>query len=106
MARSLSREGIWLNRFLTPKIVPPSFIWTNPSNGEISKVHEWIQPLTNLDDSKKNKKPDIVMVGVPLSRSSISASAASEFPDFFRRAWKGFTTYNLDYDLDLSQMTC
>ena len=48
---------------------------------------------------------DIVVVGVPLSRSSISPSGASEFPDTFRRAWKGFTTYNVEEDLDLAAMT-
>jgi formiminoglutamase len=41
---------------------------------------------------------------VPLSRSSISASAASENPDAMRRAWKYFTTYNLDEDVDLSDL--
>ena len=57
---------------------------------------------TNLETCKD---ADFVIVGVPLSRSSISASGASEFPDFFRRAWKGFTTYNLDEDVDLSERT-
>ncbi|MDP4112719.1 MAG: agmatinase family protein, partial [Bacillota bacterium] len=53
----------------------------------------------------KGKAEDFVVVGIPLSRSSISASGASEFPDFFRRAWKGFSTYNLDEDIDLSDRT-
>lgn len=51
------------------------------------------------------KDAEVVILGVPLSRSSISASGASEFPDAFRRSWKGFTTYNLDDDVDLSGMT-
>lgn len=71
----------------------------------VSKVHEWIQPITNESDPEKSKTTDFVVVGVPLSRSSISASGASEFPDFFRRAWKGFSTYNLDEDIDLSDRT-
>ena len=85
---------------------PPSFTWVRPDHdADIAKVHEWIQPLTSDSDPEKSKDADFVVVGVPLSRSSISASGASEFPDAFRRAWKGFTTYNLDEDIDLLEMT-
>lgn len=92
-----------MKSFLFPKINPPSFTWVRPEQGEVTKVHEWIQPLTSSTDPDMSKDVDFVVVGVPLSRSSISASGASEFPDFFRRAWKGFTTYNLDEDVDLSE---
>ncbi|MFZ7944490.1 agmatinase family protein [Neobacillus sp. 19] len=92
-----------MKSFLYPKLIPPGFTWIRPEGGAvISKVHEWIQPLSAESDAEKSKDADFVMVGVPLSRSSISASGASEFPDAFRRAWKGFTTYNLDEDVDLS----
>ncbi|KAA0544650.1 agmatinase family protein [Bacillus sp. BGMRC 2118] len=50
------------------------------------------------------QKVDAAILGVPLSRSSISASAASETPDAIRRAWKYFSTYNLDEDVDLSEL--
>jgi formiminoglutamase len=91
-----------LKSFLFPKINPPSFVWVQPEGGAASKVHEWIQPLTSESDPEQSIRAEVVVVGVPLSRSSISASGASEFPDAFRRAWKGFTTYNLDEDVDLS----
>jgi formiminoglutamase len=95
-----------LKSFLYPKLNPPSFTWVRPEVGAgTAKVHEWIEPLTAASDPEKSKGTDFVFVGVPLSRSSISASGASEFPDAFRRAWKGFTTYNLDEDIDLSEMT-
>lgn len=93
-----------MKSFLYPKLNPPSFTWVRPEQGAVvSKVHEWIQPLTASAEPVKSKDVDFVVVGVPLSRSSISASGASEFPDAFRRAWKGFTTYNLDDDVDLSE---
>ena len=93
-----------MKSFLFPKINPPSFMWVTPNGGASSKVHEWIQPLTADVGPEVGKNTDVVVVGVPLSRSSISASGASEFPDAFRRAWKGFTTYNLDEDVDLSEL--
>ncbi|PGY08401.1 agmatinase family protein [Bacillus sp. AFS031507] len=95
-----------MKSFLYPKLNPPSFTWVRPDEGaEAAKVHEWIQPLTAASDPEKSKDADFVIVGVPLSRSSISASGASEFPEAFRRSWRSFTTYNLDEDIDLSEMT-
>jgi formiminoglutamase len=80
-------------------------MWLRPESGEVSKVHEWIQPITADADREVSKNAEVVILGVPLSRSSISASAASEFPEAFRRSWKSFTTYNLDDDVDLSELT-
>jgi formiminoglutamase len=95
-----------LKSFLYSKLNPPSFTWVRPDQGaEVTKVHEWIQPLTASTNRGKSKEADFVIVGVPLSRSSISPSGASDFPDAFRRAWRGFTTYSLDEDIDLSEMT-
>lgn len=93
-----------MKTFLSPIINPPNFIWTESAanSGEVSKVHEWIAPITSETDFEKSKLADAVLLGVPLSRSSISASGASEFPEFFRRSWRSFTTYNLDEEIDLS----
>ena len=44
----------------------------------------------------------MVLYGAPISRSSISVSGASLYTMEFRKMWKGFATYNLDADLDLS----
>ncbi len=95
-----------MKSFLYPKLIPASFTWVRPDDDvDVAKIHEWIRPLTSASDPEKCKNADVVLVGVPLSRSSISPSAASEFPDAFRRSWRGFTTYNLDEDMDLSEMT-
>jgi formiminoglutamase len=80
-------------------------MWVRPENGAGGKVHEWIQPITALTDPEMSKDAEVVILGVPLSRSSISASGASEFPEAFRRSWRGFATYNLDDEVDLSEMT-
>ncbi|WP_045515745.1 agmatinase family protein [Neobacillus niacini] len=94
-----------MKSFLYPTINPPSFTWVRPESGEVSKVHEWIQPITAITDPEESKNAEVVILGVPLSRSSISASGASEFPEAFRRSWRSFATYNLDDDVDLSEMT-
>ncbi|RHW42891.1 formimidoylglutamase [Neobacillus notoginsengisoli] len=65
------------------------------------KVHEWIQPIADFSKGA-SLDADVVLAGVPLSRSSISASGASEFPEAFRRSWKSFATYNLDEEVDLA----
>ena len=80
-------------------------MWLRPENGVMSKVHEWIQPITDVTDSVEAKNAEVVILGVPLSRSSISASGASEFPEAFRRSWRSFAAYNLDDDVDLTEMT-
>ncbi|WP_026690994.1 agmatinase family protein [Alteribacter aurantiacus] len=79
---------------------PPPFIW-NQVRDRPEKVHEWIRPVSG----KKTEDADAVLYGVPLSRSSISASAASLFPEACRRAWRGFTTYNIDEDVDVNRLT-
>ncbi len=84
-----------------PMLNPPIFRWRNQTTEP--KVHEWIQTVSESDIPNWDTF-DVSILGVPLSRSSISASAASETPDAFRRTWKSFGTYNLDYDVDLSSL--
>ena len=71
---------------------PPEWSWRDAS-GDF--VHQWVKPLSE-------GSVDMVLYGAPLSRSSISVSGASLYPMEFRKIWKGFSTYNLDEDLDLS----
>lgn len=69
--------------------------WSWQLVGQPTHVHQWV---------KQEGEADVVIVGAPLSRSSISASAASEYPEAFRKMWKGFTTYNLDERIDLTSL--
>lgn len=88
-----------------PLLKPPSFAWDRSAAPPEPKVSEWIQTLEpGSSDAVDWSDFDVALLGVPLSRSSISASAASENPDAMRRAWKYFTTYNLDHDADLSEL--
>lgn len=93
-------------RYPYPLLNPPAFRWRRPDPLPADpKVHEWIQCL---DEEKASSfdwsEVDVTLLGVPLSRSSLSASGASETPDALRRAWKGFTTYNLDEEVDLTSL--
>lgn len=74
----------------------PDWSW-NIGEVEATHVHQWVRPLDEMKE-----KPNLVLYGAPLSRSSISASGASLYPNEFRKMWKGFATYNLDEALDLS----
>jgi formiminoglutamase len=83
----------------------PSFYWSQNKTAVDLKVKDWIDQRMNQDeDSILQKQWDIVVLGAPLSRSSISASGASEFPEHFRKAWKGFSTYNIETDQDLRDL--
>ncbi|MBB6448605.1 formiminoglutamase [Geomicrobium halophilum] len=86
-----------------PMLDRPNMIWTRQTDqNEDLKVHEWIE---NVEDSVPDWNTyDITILGVPLSKSSISTSAASENPEAMRQAWKSFGTYNLDEDVDLAQL--
>ncbi|MCH7320265.1 agmatinase family protein [Solibacillus sp. MA9] len=79
--------------------VEPSVTW-NRKLHEDMKVKDWIEPSFG----KFPAAVDVVLTGIPLSRSSISASAASEYPDFFRKAWHLFTTYSIDENVDFRDM--
>jgi formiminoglutamase len=94
-----------VSRYPYPLLKPPGFAWDRSAAPSEPKVHEWIETLDpQRADEVDWSRYDAAILGVPLSRSSISASAASENPDALRRAWKYFTTYNLDYDVDLSEL--
>ena len=86
-----------------PLLNPPSFRWHRNEGVKEPKVNEWIKTIDS-DTVPDWLEVDVTILGVPLSRSSISVSGASENPDAVRRTWKYFNTYNLDFDVDLSDL--
>lgn len=89
---------------LSKVIETPSFHWKESNS--VERVSDWIFSRKTEDWMNwiHAQNWDVTLLGVPLSRSSISASAASEHPEAFRRLWKSFVPYNLDYDIDLSPL--
>jgi formiminoglutamase len=90
-------------RYPYPQLKPPPFRWSHAPGGE-PKVNEWIRTISDAEQNVDFSKVDVTILGVPLSRSSISASAASENPEAMRQAWKLFHPYHLEYDVDLSSL--
>lgn len=83
----------------------PPFFWKKQRPSPSARVHEWIYQLERPYDQGINQNWDVVVVGAPLSRTSISPSGASEFPEAFRQSWKSFSTYNIDFDLNLQSLS-
>lgn len=86
-----------------PQLKRPPFRWSS-GQGSDPKVHEWIRTLTGEEQTVDFGPVDVTILGIPLSRSSISASAASENPEAMRLAWKSFYPYHLEYDVDLTSL--
>ncbi|MZQ83877.1 formimidoylglutamase [Paenibacillus sp. 5J-6] len=63
-----------------------------------TKVAGWIRPWDGHEELLAG------IVGVPLSKSSISHSGASTTPAAVRAAFKSFTTYSMEYGVDLQDL--
>jgi formiminoglutamase len=61
-----------------------------------TKLADWIRPLSAI------VRPDVVFVGAPFSRTSISPSGAALAPQAIRELFRSIATYNVDHDLDLA----
>lgn len=77
-------------------LVAPARTWQRTVQEDM-KVNDWIEPSY----ANPTREYDVIMTGIPLSRASISASAASEYPEAFRKAWSFFTTYSIDENVDI-----
>ncbi|QSO51793.1 formimidoylglutamase [Alicyclobacillus curvatus] len=61
------------------------------------KVADWITPY------EPEKAFDVALLGVPLSKTSISHSAAFRLPDAIRASFQSYSPYNMNHQLDLSE---
>jgi formiminoglutamase len=60
-----------------------------------SKVATWIRPWDGTEAT------DVVLLGAPVSKTSISHSGASGTPQAIREMFAAVSTFNIDHDLDL-----
>jgi formiminoglutamase len=61
-----------------------------------TKMASWIGPWDGTE------AVDVVLLGAPLSKTSISHSGASATPQAMREMFAAVTTYNIDHDIDLA----
>ncbi|MGI8546853.1 MAG: agmatinase family protein [Gemmatimonadaceae bacterium] len=59
-------------------------------------VASWVRPWDGVES------PDVILIGAPLSKASISHSGASQTPEAMRDLFAAVTTYNIDHDVDLA----
>ncbi len=86
-----------------PMLNRPRMVWSKETDKSRDlKVHEWIETIG--ETTPNWEEYDVTILGVPLSKSSISTSAASENPEAMRQAWSSFGTYNLDENIDIAQI--
>lgn len=58
----------------------------------------WIRPWDGTE------RPDVMLIGAPLSKTSISHSGASQTPQAMRELFSAVTTYNIDHDVELADV--
>jgi formiminoglutamase len=61
-----------------------------------TKVASWIRPWDGAEAA------DVILLGAPLSKTSISHSGASGTPAAMREMFGAVSTYNFDHDIDLA----
>lgn len=61
-----------------------------------TKVASWLRPWDGFEAA------DVILIGAPLSRTSISHSGASQTPQALREMFATTTTYDIESDLDLA----
>lgn len=79
---------------MLPYLVPPGTSFRDHLD---PKVSDWIRPHAELPEF------DVALFGVPLSKTSISHSAASRLPDAIRAAFHALTPYSVHHRIDLSE---
>jgi len=63
-----------------------------------TKVAHWLKSWDGQEELVAG------VVGIPLSKTSISHSGASTTPAAIRTAFKSFSTYSMEYEVDLQEL--
>jgi len=61
-----------------------------------TKAGAWLRPWDGVE------RADVILVGAPLSKTSISHSGASQTPQALREMLGALTTYDIEHDVDLA----
>lgn len=62
-----------------------------------TKAATWMRPWDGTE------RADVILVGAPLSKTSISHSGASQTPQAIREMLATLTTYDIEHDIDLAE---
>jgi formiminoglutamase len=79
-----------------PYLRPPELVRRSPwQDAHETRVANWIQPWDGQEPF------DVGLLMVPIARGAIKHVAAHLGPNALRMVWPFFTTYSIDYDVDL-----
>ena len=81
--------------FLRPPELMRRSAWEDPNE---TRVANWIKPWDGEEPF------DVGLLMVPISRGAIKHVAAHLGPNALRMVWPFFTTYSIDYDVDISAL--
>jgi formiminoglutamase len=82
-----------------PYLRPPELVRRSPwQDAHETRVANWIQPWDGQEPF------DVGLLMVPIARGAIKHVAAHLGPNALRMVWPFFTTYSIDYDVDLADL--
>lgn len=82
----------------------PHLAALNPAGSPAFRDHLDTKAASWIRTWDGSERPDVMLVGAPLSKTSISHSGASQTPLAVREMLSAVTTYNIDHDIDLADV--
>jgi formiminoglutamase len=93
-----TKEGLMVGHRI-PYLRPPELVRRSPwQDGHETRVANWIQPWDG------HERFDVGLLMVPIARGAIKHVAAHLGPNALRMVWPFFTTYSIDYDVELASL--
>ncbi|MDF3018556.1 MAG: formimidoylglutamase, partial [Thermomicrobiales bacterium] len=82
-----------------PYLRPPELVRRSPwEDAHETRVANWIRPWDGEEPF------DVGLLMVPIARGAIKHVAAHLGPNALRMVWPFFTTYSIDFDVDLADL--